>query len=34
MWQEHEQASQRQRYWNEVDGKNLEVDSRDIVRHT
>ena len=31
MWQEHEQASQRQRDWNEVDGENYEVDSRDMV---
>jgi len=29
MWQEHEQASQRQRDWNEVDGQNWEADSRD-----
>ena len=29
MWQEHEQGSQRQRDWNEVDGENKEVDSRD-----
>jgi len=29
MWQEHEQ---RQRDWNEVDGENKEVDSRDMVR--
>ena len=28
MWQEHEQ---RQRDWNEVDGENQEVDSRDMV---
>jgi len=34
MWQEHEQGSQRQRDWNEVDGENQEVDSRDMVRHT
>jgi len=34
MWQEHEQGSQRQRDWNEVDGENKEVDSRDMVRHT
>jgi len=34
MWQEHEQASQRQNEWNEVDGENQEVDSRDMVRHT
>jgi len=33
MWQENEQASQRQRDWNEVDGENWEVDSRDMVRH-
>jgi len=35
-WQgiEHEQASQRQRDWNEVDGEHYEVDSRDRVRHT
>ena len=31
MSQEHEQ---RQRDWNEVDGENQEVDSRDMVRHT
>ena len=30
MWQEHEQ---RQRDWNEADGENKEVDSRDMVRH-
>jgi len=29
MWQEHEQASQRQRDWNEVDGENQDVVSRD-----
>ena len=34
MWQEHEQGSQRQRDWNEVDGENYEIDSRDMVRHT
>ena len=34
MWQEHEQVSQRQRDWNEVDGENYEVDCRDKVRHT
>jgi len=33
MWQEHEQGSQRQRDWNEVDGEK-EVDSRDMVRQT
>ena len=27
MWQEDEQASQKQRDWNEVDGENQEVDS-------
>ena len=31
MWQEHEQGSQRQRDWNEVDGENYEVDSRDMI---
>ena len=34
MWWEHEQAGQRQRGWNEVDGENEEVDSRDKVRRT
>ena len=30
----HEQASERQRVWSEVDGENWEVDSRDKVRNT
>ena len=34
MWMEHEQEGQRQRGWNEVDGENYEVDSRDKVRRT
>jgi len=34
MWQEHEHGDQRQRDWNELDGENWEVDSRDKVRHT
>jgi len=34
MWQEHEQAGHRQREWNEVDGENQEVDSRDKARRT
>jgi len=34
MWQEREWGSQRQREWNEVDGENYEVDSRDKVRYT
>ena len=34
MWQEHEQARKRQLDWNEVDGENQEVDSRDKVKHT
>ena len=31
MWPEHEQGSRRQRDWNEVDGENYEVDSRDMI---
>ena len=34
MVQEQNQASQKQRDWNEVDGQKREVDSRDKVRHT
>jgi len=30
MWQEHEQASQRQRNWNEADGENLGIPERTI----
>jgi len=31
MCLEHEQASQRLKDWNEVDGENYKVDSRDIL---
>jgi len=34
MWYEQEKASQRQRDWNEVDGENQEVDSKDKVMPT
>ena len=33
MWQEQEKASQRQGDWNEVDGENQGVDSREKVKH-
>ena len=33
MWQAQENASQRQRGWNEVDGENYGVDTRDKVKH-
>jgi len=32
-WQEQEETNQRQRDWNEVDGENYGVNSRDKVKH-
>ena len=33
LWKDREQASQRQRDWNDADGEKLGVDSRDKARH-